>query len=107
MWAFPDPGVTQVKIHNAATSLQNLNKAVTSSSAALQTHWKKIFFPRSRNVFIVGRPPDKAIGGHMNYRQQWVRPVSVGEGSLCVCASSNIPILYLTDGNVLLTEDHS
>lgn len=70
MWAFPDPGVTQVKFHNAATGLQNLNKSVTSSIAAPQLRWKKTFFPGPRNVFIVGGPPDKAIGGYMNYCQQ-------------------------------------
>lgn len=106
MWAFPDPGVTQVRFHNAASGLQILNKAVIFffSIAAPQPRWKKDFFLGLENVFIVGRPPDKAIGSYMNSCRQ----LFPGEARISgirvphVRSSSNSPVLYLRDGNVLL-----
>lgn len=72
MWAFSGPGVTQVRFHNAASGLQILNKAVIFffSFAAPQPHRKKTFFLGLGNVFVVGYPPDKAIGSYMNSCRQ-------------------------------------
>ena len=43
MWAFPDPGVRDVKFHNAVIILQNLNTPVISNIAALNLLWKMAY----------------------------------------------------------------
>lgn len=65
MWAFPDPGVKDVKFHNVVITTEELNKHVILTSLPSPLLENDLCLD-SRNVFMDGCPPDKTVAKYMN-----------------------------------------
>ena len=70
MWAIPEPGVSDVKFHNAMITQQNLNKPVILTLLLSSFSGKMAYVWGLWNVFMNGCPPDKTIARYMNYRHK-------------------------------------
>lgn len=101
-WAFSDPGVRDVKFHNAVITRQNPKQACDFIITALHLLWKMAYVWASgmclwTAVHLTKPSPDiwTTVTSHFKGHIFW-------RSCRCVCSLSIILILNSTEGNVLI-----